>query len=264
MFSLFIATQSTTRFILLDTNKLPQRLSNSAGATYFQRTKSVTFHSGWVAFTQNIQAKISWASKHSATSSKPTPLTMSPIEELYEKGDRHRNDLNELYRITNATDQRLDNAIRDINSRLNDTSDQTSSKIQDLEKTLERGKGYAFELEVHVKETARRFRGITDLCNQQRQQIHSLQTLVSTLTTRLDVLEAIPSRRCTSCAKVIQPIKASHLKCEECYLNKRSRTCTICSSSYLPVHFSYTICPPCYLTKKRKKNQKAKPVKLPT
>ena len=135
---------------------------------------------------------------------------------------QHLNDTYErtVWRTTTTTEQRQGTQIQHITSRLNAVSDQVSlqasakektteaseasnRRIHDLEETVKKGKGSALELDVHVKETASRFRGLTDQCNQQRQQIESLQALVSTLTTRLEAQEAIPTRRCTSCDKEI-------------------------------------------------------------
>jgi len=199
---------------------------------------------------------------------------MSAIDELYEKGDRHRNELNELYQITRATNQRLGDTITKINARFNHTTanlqtftdtakgraneaaEASNRRIQVLEKNFEKGEACALKLDVHVKQTATGLRSINDQSSQHQNRISQLEGIVADLTRRLIELEAVPSRRCSSCAKVIRPSKASHLKCEDCYLTKRSRSCTICSSSYLPVHFSYKICPPCYLTKKAKQAKK--------
>jgi len=203
---------------------------------------------------------------------------MSNIDELFDRGDRHREELNELYRITKATDQRLGHGIHSLQSKIEATSNQISlqasangraieaseasnRRIQDLKEIAEKGEGLAVTLDVHVKQTTRKFKGISDQIRQQIQQIQVLQTIVSTLTSRIESLEAIPSRRCTSCAKVIQPAKASHLKCEDCYLSKNTRSCTVCRLPYLPVHFSYKTCPKCYTVKKERKSKKTKSVK---
>ena len=171
---------------------------------------------------------------------------MSNIDKLFDRGDRHREELNELYRLTKATDQRLGHSIHSLQSKIEATSNQISlqasangraieaseasnRRIQDLKEIAEKGEGLAATLDVHVKQTTRKFKGISDQIKQQIQQIHNLQTIVFTLTSRLESLEAIPSRRCTACAKVIQPAKASHLKCEDCYLSENIRSCTVSS-----------------------------------
>ena len=277
MFSLCIATQSTTRFILLDINKLhPQTIFSPGAGTDatsdggVSRCRPLRFHS-YQLYTIHSKHQPSTASNSFIIQNQQLySTTMSNIDELFDRGDRHREEIEELWRTTTTTEQRQGTQIQHITSRLNAVSDQVSlqasakektteaseasnRRIHDLEETVKKGKGSALELDVHVKETARRFRGLTDQCNQQRQQIESLQALVSTLTTRLEAQEAIPTRRCTSCDKAIKPAKQTHVKCEECYLRKRSRTCTICSLNFLPVHFSYKVCPPCYITKKAKK-----------
>ena len=199
---------------------------------------------------------------------------MSEIDELYEKGDRHRKELNNLFQITRATDERLCDSIRKVNARFANTSaiiqtvkdtakgmaheaaEASTRRIQVLEQNFEKGEGCALKLEVHVKQTTNGLRSINDQSIQHQNRIVQLENIVADLTRRWIELEAVPSRRCSSCAKVIRPKKASHLKCEDCYLTKRSRSCTICSSSYLPIHFSYKICPSCYLTKKAKQTKK--------
>lgn len=202
-----------------------------------------------------------------------TTTTMSAIDELYEKGKRHRDDLNELFQTTRATDERFSNVFRNFNSKIEANSNQISlqaaakrraiearealnRRIQDLEETVKEGKGLAASLDVHVQQTAMRFRSISGQVREQGQLLQSLQAIISTLTSSVQTLEAVPSRRCSNCEKVIQPVKASHTKCEDCYLSKKRRPCTICSSTYLPVHFSYKICPCCYHAKKDRKAKK--------
>jgi len=203
-------------------------------------------------------------------------MSTSTIDDLYDRGDRHRDDLNELFKTTRCIDERLGNALQCFNNRIEAISHQTSlqasangraieasevskRRIHDLEETSKRGEGLAAALDVHVKQTAMRFQGISEQVFEHGQLLHSLQAVISTLESRVETLEGIPSRRCTGCNKVIQPAKASHLKCENCYLSKKSRPCTICSKQYLPVHFSYKICPPCYLARKERKTKKQNP-----
>ena len=95
---------------------------------------------------------------------------MSNIDELFDRGDRHREELNELYRITKATDQRLGHGIHSLQSKIEATSNQISlqasangraieaseasnRRIQDLKEIAEKGEGLAATLDVHVKQT---------------------------------------------------------------------------------------------------------------
>jgi hypothetical protein len=176
---------------------------------------------------------------------------------------RHRKDINKLFDKSKCTDSRLKSINSQLhslqataNGRANAASEAVYGRIQVIEETVKKGEGIADTMNVHIYQVNSRLRVLADEAEAHRRENIELRSLVKDLTTRLEQLEAVPTRRCTSCSIVIRPAKPTHLKCDNCYSSSKERTCTKCTETFYPVHYSYKICPSCYLKKKAKKSQK--------
>lgn len=166
----------------------------------------------------------------------------------------------EEQKAINSTLKRLQETA---NGRACAASEATHKRIQDLEESVSRGEGIGDELNVHILQTNARQKFFSEAISANSCEVRALKKLVESqadqieaLTKRLEQLEAVPTRRCTSCSKVIRPTKPTHLKCDDCHLSKKLRSCTTCSEKFYPDHYSYKICHFCYIKKKAKKQSK--------
>lgn len=176
-----------------------------------------------------------------------------------ERLSRHRQEINQLWNRGENQSEKLKTLQTDFNSlqatakrRASVAREATETRIEVLEEAVKKGEGVVDSVNVLDIQTSVRLRNFATESADQKRRIIQLEELVHSLTTRLEQLEAVPSRRCTSCNIVIRPVKSSHLKCDSCYLDKKLKKCTKCSDKFNPVHHSYKVCQFCYLLKKSK------------
>jgi len=167
------------------------------------------------------------------------------INQLWDRGDNHSNKIETLHTDFNSLQAAA-------NRRASDAREATEKRIDAIEEAVKKGEGRGDSINVIELQTSARLRNFATESADKQRRIIKLEELVHSLTTRLEQLEAVPTRRCTSCDIVIRPVKSSHLKCESCYLSKKLKTCTKCSDKFNPVHYSYKVCPFCYILKKSK------------
>jgi len=176
-----------------------------------------------------------------------------------ERLSRHRQEINQLWDRGDNHSKKLETLQTDFNSlqaaanrRALDAREATTTQIEALREEVKKGEGIIDSVNVIELQTSARLRTFATESADKQRQITKLEELVHSLTSRLEQLEAVPTRRCTSCDIVIRPVKSSHLKCESCYLVKILKKCTKCGDKFNPTHHSYKVCPFCYLLKKSK------------
>ena len=177
--------------------------------------------------------------------------------------NRHRNDLSDLFNIAEENRKKCktiytarDELLASDKGRVTAAGEATDRQIQDLKEQARRGEAIADTVKLIEIQTAMRLKAISAERDTHIQRTTDLEDIVKDLTSRIQKMEAIPTRKCTSCQVAIRPTKASHMKCEDCYLAKRTKSCTTCQTKFVPIHYSYKICPTCYLLKKASKAKK--------